>query len=179
MRWASSMTMHSSTSRRFAISIVVRRFLTCRIRKRSCCRNFRFGEVDLTTPRWTPTHRCSAFRLESSGREGLRQMRLVPRRHLKSMFVYSPGRKFTEALGRHPAVRQVLLEQSLSDLDHARAQLLVLGRMVALEKVASLLLELWSKSDRSSLQPIQRNSNLPTIMLSMILPALAARPPMH
>ena len=77
------------------------------------------------------------------------------------------GRKFTEALGRHPAVRQVLLEQSLSDLDHARGQLLVLGRMVALEKVASLLLELWSKSNRSSRQPVRRNSNLPTIVLSM------------
>ena len=74
------------------------------------------------------------------------------------------GKQFVDALGTHPAVRQTLLERSLSDLDHARAQLLVLGRMAACEKVASLLLELWSKS---ALQPPQRNSNLPEIVLLM------------
>ena len=74
------------------------------------------------------------------------------------------GKQFVDALGKHPAVRQALLERSLSDLDHARAQLLVLGRMAACEKVASLLLELWSKS---VLQPPQRKSNLPVIVLLM------------
>ena len=68
---------------------------------------------------------------------------------------------------QHPAARQTLLDRSLSDLDHARGQMLVLGCMTAPEKVATLLLELWRKSAKSSFQPLPRKSNLPTIALSM------------
>ncbi len=66
---------------------------------------------------------------------------------------------FDAFAGEHADIGQALLRRTLDELDRARRWMLLLGRMSAVERVASLLLELHSRLDgegKTILLPLSR-----------------------
>jgi CRP/FNR family transcriptional regulator len=77
------------------------------------------------------------------------------------------GKRFAAALNANPAQERILHVKALDDLDGARAQLLVLGRMKSMERVASLFIKLEHMIEYSVHSRKGSTSNYPVILLPM------------
>ena len=77
------------------------------------------------------------------------------------------GQRFSTALDANPVQRDALHSKALDDLDSARAQLPVLGRMTSMERVAAVLMKLAYAGKKFRHSSKSLNSNLPLILLPM------------
>lgn len=58
-----------------------------------------------------------------------------------------PRQKFENVLEQHPELEHILFERTMNDLDRARNWMLALGRMTAIEKIASFISEVETKTN--------------------------------
>ena len=77
------------------------------------------------------------------------------------------GRSFAAALGAHPKEERALHSKALDNLEGARTQLLVLGRMSSMEKVATVLIKLAYAGENLHHSSKPSGSTLPLVLLPM------------